>query len=462
MKLREEQDSLGVVHVPVDAYYGAQTARAEENFRISDLRFPRIFIKALGLIKKHAAMANKHLGLLDEQKADAITKAAQEVIDGRLDDHFVVDIFQTGSGTSTNMNANEVIAGRANEMLTGKRGGKSPVHPNDHVNLGQSSNDVIPSAIHIAASLLVYNDLIPTLERLLSSVKAKMKQFQGIRKIGRTHLQDAVPITLGQEFSGYVAQIEQGISHISDTAKGLLELALGGTAVGTGINTHPEFSSIAIKGISQETGIKFAETKNHFAAQASMDPAIKLSGALRALAVSLTKICNDLRWMSSGPRCGIGEITLPPLQPGSSIMPGKINPVIPEAVLQVCAQVVGNDLTICVAGQSGNFELNVMLPVIAYNLLESIDLLKNASQHLAQKCIDGIYANERHCYDELERSLALATIFVPHIGYDRASQLAKEAFENNKSIRQIAIEKKILPEKEINELIDTAIGQEET
>ena len=461
MEWREEQDSMGKVRVPVEAYYGAQTARAMDNFQISELRFPRAFIKALGLIKKHAAITNQELGLLEEARAKAIVQAAQEVAQGKLDEQFVLDIFQTGSGTSTNMNANEVIAGRANEILTGTRGGKVPVHPNDHVNLGQSSNDVIPSAIHISASILIHDTLFPALEELSNVLGSKASQFKRVKKIGRTHLQDAVPITLGQEFSGYSAQIKQVLDHLRHTSSVLRSVALGGTAVGTGLNTHPLFATKVIKGISEETAIEFIEAENHFAAQASMDGVVKVSGALKAIAISLTKICNDLRWMSSGPRCGIGEITLPALQPGSSIMPGKINPIIPEAVLQICAQVMGNDLTIALAGQSGNFELNVMLPVMAFNLLQSIELLGKGSEHLTQKCLKGISANESNCAAEVERSLALVTAFVPHIGYDRAAQLAKEALEKGKTIREIALEKGILPEQEIHQIIDKAIEQED-
>ncbi len=390
---RNEQDSMGNVPVPETAYYGAQTQRAVENFTISGFRFTPPFIKALGMIKKHAALANLGLGLLDPKLADAIIKASQEVMDGKLADQFVVDVFQTGSGTSTNMNANEVIAGRANELLTGKKGGKTPVHPNDHVNKGQSSNDVIPSTIHIAALTQIKDPLLPSLELLQGTLKEKSREFGEIKKIARTHLQDAVPMTLGQEFSAYARQIELGIDRIKSVEKGLAELALGGTAVGTGLNTHPEFAVALITGISKETGCPFREAQNHFEAQAAQDSVVYTSGSLKTISLSLMKIANDLRWLSSGPRCGLGEITIPSLQPGSSIMPGKVNPVIPEAIIQVAAQVIGNDTVITLAGQSGNFELNVMLPVMAHNLLQSIHLLFGAIMAFEEKCIRGIVPN---------------------------------------------------------------------
>jgi fumarate hydratase class II len=346
MKYRKEKDTMGTVLVPETAYYGPQTQRAADNFPIGDLRLPVSFIRALALLKKCAARVNLDLGLLDSKLADAIAAAAQEVIDGQLDDQFVVNVFQTGSGTSTNMNMNEVVACRANETLTGKKSGKSPVHPNDHVNLGQSSNDVIPSVIHIAALMSIRQQLIPALGLLVESLARKAKKFAGIHKIGRTHLQDAVPMLLGQEFSGYARQIELGIKRISAAEERLCELALGGTAVGTGVNAHPEFAARVIALLSKETKMAFQEAANHFEAQAAQDAAVEISGALKTLAVSLVKIANDIRWLASGPRCGLGEINLPSLQPGSSIMPGKVNPVIPEAVIQVAAQVMGNDTTI--------------------------------------------------------------------------------------------------------------------
>ncbi|MGD8449677.1 MAG: class II fumarate hydratase, partial [Desulfobacterales bacterium] len=377
MKHRKEKDSLGTIDVPKGAYFGASTQRAVENFPISGLTFSSPFIYSLALIKKCAATVNHELGLLDEKISGAIVASAQEVIDGKFDDQFVVDIFQTGSGTSTNMNMNEVIASRANEIITGKKGGKSPVHPNDHVNLGQSSNDVIPSTIHIAAGTSIRDRLIPSLVILQESLLNKASEFKDIKKIGRTHLQDAVPIFLGQEFGAYARQVALGIKRIEAAEDGLTELALGGTAVGSGLNTHPDFAKRVISLISEHSKLDFKEAENHFQAQGAQDAAVETSGALKTLAVSLVKICNDIRWLASGPRCGLGEISIPSLQPGSSIMPGKINPVIPEAVIQVAAQVMGNDTTIMMGGQSGNFELNVMLPVMAYNLLQSIDLLSS-------------------------------------------------------------------------------------
>jgi len=457
MKYRIEQDSMGEVKVPEDAYYGAQTQRARENFSISTLQFPSCFIKAIALIKKHAARVNSELGLLDARLAQDIATAAEEVLAGRFDDQFVVDVFQTGSGTSTNMNVNEVIAGRANELLTGKQGGKSPVHPNDHVNLGQSSNDVIPSAIHIAALLEIRDKLLPALELLQRALKEKSETFRDIRKIARTHLQDAVPMTLGQEFGGYARQVDLGIDRLRGLEKRLAELALGGTAVGNGLNTHPEFASGVIAAISQETGLELRETQNHFAAQAAQDTLVETSGTLKTIAVSLIKIANDIRWLASGPRCGLGEITIPSLQPGSSIMPGKVNPVIPEMVLQVSAQVIGNDAAVTLGGQAGNFELNVMLPILAYNVIQSVQWLTAAAKALAEKCVRGIEANRERSSSNLEQSLALATAFVPAIGYDRAAALAKEAYEKGQTIREVALEKGILPEKEIHEILNRII-----
>jgi fumarate hydratase class II len=462
MKYRIEQDSMGQVKVPEEAYYGAQTQRARENFSISTLQFPSSFIKAIALIKKHAAQVNSELRLLDSGLSKGIVTSAKEVLEGKRDDQFVVDVFQTGSGTSTNMNVNEVIAGRANELLTGKRGGKSPVHPNDHVNLGQSSNDVIPSAIHIAALLEINDHLLPALELLHTELEEKSKAFSHVRKIGRTHLQDAVPITLGQEFSGYARQVKLGIERLRTAQERLSELALGGTAVGNGLNTHPEFASRVIASISRETGLALREAKNHFEAQAAQDAAVETSGMLKTIAVSLVKIANDVRWLVSGPRCGIGEITIPSLQPGSSIMPGKVNPVIPEMVLQVSAQVIGNDAAITQGGQSGNFELNVMLPLMAYNLIQSIRLLAGAARAFGEKCIRGVEANREKCASNLEKSLALATAFVPAIGYDKAASLAKEAHQKNKTIREVALEKHVLPEEQIHEILDKILGNDKT
>jgi fumarate hydratase class II len=453
MKYRKEHDSMGTVKVPEEAYYSSQTQRAVDNFPISDLRFQAVFIHALALVKQGAAQVNQKLGLLDPELADAISRACREVMDGKHDSQFVVDIFQTGSGTSTNMNMNEVVASRANEILTGQKGGKSPVHPNDHVNLGQSSNDVIPSIIHISAWVLIQERLIPSLESLKNALAAKADEFKDIRKLGRTHLQDAVPMYLGQEFSGYARQIELGVDRLRSVEPRLAELALGGTAVGSGLNTHPDFANQVIALISNHTGLAFTEAQNHFEAQAARDAAVETSGALKTLAVSLVKIANDVRWLASGPRSGIGEITLPSLQPGSSIMPGKVNPVIPEAVLQVAAQVMGNDTAITMGGQAGNFELNVMLPVIAYNLLQSISLLAAVTGVFAEKCIDGLTANTEACDGYIENSLALVTALVPEIGYDRAAAIAKKAYESGKTIREIAVQENILPEDKIQKLL---------
>jgi len=458
MKYREEKDSMGTVHVPEKAYYGAQTQRALENFAISRLRFPASFVRALSLIKKHAAETNNGLKLLDPDLAKAIMMAADDIAGGQMGDQFVVDVFQTGSGTSTNMNMNEVIAGRANEILTGKRGGKSPVHPNDHVNLGQSSNDVIPTAIHIATMTEIKDRLLPALVSLEGALRIKSEEFKDIRKIGRTHLQDAVPLTLGQEFGGYAEQVAKGIRRLRGTEENLSELALGGTAVGTGLNAHPDFAKTVIQGISKETGTPFKEAGNHFEAQGAKDALVETSAALKTFAVSLIKIANDLRWLSSGPRCGLGEVRIPSLQPGSSIMPGKINPVIPEAVLQASAQVIGNDTVVTFAGQTGNFELNVMMPVMAYDILQSIDLLANAVSALTEKCVDGIEPDVGRCASYLEQSLALATAFVPRIGYDRAAALAKKAFKSGKTIREVAVQDRVLPENEIHEMLDKMIG----
>jgi fumarate hydratase class II len=454
MKYRDEKDSMGTVRVPVDAYYGSQTQRAVENFPISGLRFPPEFIHALALVKKCAVRVNDTLGLLDPKIAPAIAHAAQDVMDGRFDDQFVVDVFQTGSGTSTNMNMNEVLASRANQILTGNKGGRSPVHPNDHVNMGQSSNDVIPTVIHIAALTLISNRLIPSLDSLKQALSAKSNEFKDIQKLGRTHLQDAVPLTLGQEFSGYARQIELGIDRIRAVEPRLAELALGGTAVGSGLNAHPDFAQRVIALIAEQTGLPFCEAINHFEAQAGQDAAVETSGALKTLAVSLIKIANDIRWLASGPRSGLGEITIPSLQPGSSIMPGKVNPVMPEAVIQVAAQVVGNDATITLGGQAGNFELNVMLPVIVYNLLQSIAILASVTDAFNDKCISGITANREVCAAYIEKSLALVTGLVPKIGYDQAAAIAKKAFETGKTIRQVAMEESILSEEELNRLLD--------
>jgi fumarate hydratase class II len=450
---RLERDTMGEVAVPADAYYGVQTARAIENFPISTLRLPRAMIRALGLIKGAAARVNAELGFLDPKIAKAIQRAAQEVIDGRLDDQFPVDIFQTGSGTSSNMNANEVIANRAAELLGGERGSKL-VHPNDHVNLGQSSNDVIPTAIHVAALEQIDKALVPALQRLHAALAAKAKEFDDVVKLGRTHLQDATPIRLGQEFSGYARQIELGIQRVERVRSSLGELALGGTAVGTGLNAHPEFAKRVIALLAAETRCLVKEAKNHFEAQAAQDALVEASGALRTVAVSVMKIANDIRWLGSGPRCGLGEILLPETQPGSSIMPGKVNPVIAESVMMVAVQVLGNDTAIVVAGQAGNFELLAMLPVMAHNLLQSIALLARGAENFAVRCVEGLRANPERCREGIEQSLAMCTALAPEIGYEAAAEIAKEAYRTGKTVRQVALEKKVLSAERLAHLLD--------
>jgi fumarate hydratase class II len=451
---RLERDSMGEVKVPANAYYGAQTQRAVENFPVSGIRFPRDFIQALGMIKLCAAKVNLDLGLLDRKIAGAIIQAAQEVVEGKLDGEFVLDIFQTGSGTSTNMNANEVISNRAIELLGGQIGSKSPVHPNDHVNLGQSSNDVIPTAIHLAALQVVERELLPALRKLQEALLTKAAEFDRVVKIGRTHLQDATPVRLGQEFGGYARQIELAVARVEQVRPSLAELALGGTAVGTGINTHPDFPGGVIRYLAEMTRLPLAEAKNHFAAQGSLDAVVEASGALKTVAVSLTKIANDVRWLGSGPRCGIGEIFLPAIQPGSSIMPGKVNPVISEAVIQVAAQVIGNDAAITVGGHGGYFELNTMMPVMAHNLLQSIALLGSVSRIFVDKCLAGIRVDEARCAELIEQSLAMCTALAPVIGYDAAAKIAKESYETGKTIRQVALEHQILPEEELKRILD--------
>src|SRR3954471_4965785 len=453
---RNERDSMGEMKVPADAYYGAQTARAVENFPISDLRFSRRFIAAMGLIKWAAAEVNYGLGLFDERREQLIQRSAQEVIDGKLDDQFVVDIFQTGSGTSTNMNANEVIATRANEIATGKRGGKEPIHPNDHVNMEQSSNDVIPTAMHVSAAVGMKESLVPALKHLAEALSRKAAEFDDVVKIGRTHLRDATPIRLGQELSGYAAQAELAVTRAQKAIRALRELPLGGTAVGTGINSHPDFAKQAIGIVAQKTGIDFVEARNHFEAQAAKDGVVEVSGQLKTIAVSLTKIANDIRWLASGPRCGIGEISIPATQPGSSIMPGKVNPVMSEMALQVAAQVIGNDATICFAGSGigSSFELNVMMPVMAYNLLQSIELLSRAARVFADRCVDGLQANRARCEGLVEQSLAMCTSLAPLIGYDKAADVAKESFKTGKTVRQVALERKLVPEAELGKVLD--------
>jgi fumarate hydratase class II len=451
---RIEKDSMGPIRVPREAYYGAQTQRAVENFPVSGWRFGRESIYALGLIKFAAAKTNFELDLLGKRIARAIAQASQEVMEGRWDEQFVVDIFQTGSGTSTNMNANEVIANRANEILGSKKGTYRPVHPNDHVNLGQSTNDVFPSAIHIASVTLLRQKLLPALSNLHKALKDKGREFYSVLKIGRTHLQDATPIRLGQEFGGYARQVGLGAHRIQNGLRSLFELPLGGTAVGTGINTHPFFARKSIALMNRETGYRFYEAVDHFEAQGARDALVEMSGTLKTVAVSLIKIANDIRWLGSGPRCGIGEIHLPDTQPGSSIMPGKVNPVIPESLIQVCAQAIGNDSAITLAGLSGNFELNVMMPLIAYNLLQSIRLLGNAVDNFSKRCIEGLEADRERCEEMIEKSLALATALTPKIGYDEAARIAKKAYLRNKTIRKVAEEEGLYSKEELNRLLD--------
>ena len=455
-QFRTEKDSMGEMKVPADAYYGAQTGRAVENFPISDLRFSRRFIAAMGLIKWACAEVNHGLGVLDEKKLDLVQRAAQEVIDGKLDSQFVVDIFQTGSGTSTNMNTNEVIASRANELATGRRGGKDPVHPNDHVNQQQSSNDVIPTAIHVSAAVAIRESLVPALAHLEEQLNHKSKQFDDVVKIGRTHLQDATPIRLGQELSGYCTQAAASVERAQRAILALRELPLGGTAVGTGINSHPEFAAQAVRVIAQKSGIDFAEAGNHFEAQAAKDGVVEASGLLKTIAISLSKIANDVRWLASGPRCGIGEISIPSTQPGSSIMPGKVNPVMSEMVLQVAAQVVGNDATIAFAGSGlgSTFELNVMMPVMSYNLLQSIELLGRAARVFADRTVAGIEANRERCESLVEQSLAMCTSLAPLVGYDKAADVAKESFRTGKTVRQVAAERRLLSDADLKRAMD--------
>ncbi|GIW12691.1 MAG: fumarate hydratase class II [Tepidiforma sp.] len=451
---RIERDALGDFPVPARALYGVDTARAIANFPISGQRFPLAIIHALALLKAGAARANRQLGLLDAALADAIMTAASEVAAGRWDDEFPVDVYQTGSGTSSNMNVNEVIANRANELLGGgPRGTYRPVHPNDHVNRGQSSNDVVPTAIHLAAIRRIREHLLPGLYRLESALQVKANEFDGVVKTGRTHLMDAVPIRLGQEFRGYAGQVERARRRVTAAGEALREVALGGTAVGTGLNTHPEFAGRVLAYVSEVARVQLVETSNHFQAQSAIDGIVEASGHLRTAAVSLVKIANDLRLMASGPRAGIAEIELPALQPGSSIMPGKVNPVIPEAVVQVAARVVGNDATIGMAGQWGFFELNTMLPVAGTALLESIELLGNASAVFAEKCVSGIIATERGP-QLVEQGLAIATPLALEIGYDRAAELVKRALAEGCTIREAARRELGLDDRELDRLFD--------
>ena len=452
--MRKEKDSMGDMQIPDDAYYGAQTQRAVENFPISGITISKSMIQALGKIKRSAAIVNHELGLLDDDRKNAIVQASDEIIEGKFDSQFPVDIYQTGSGTSSNMNCNEILSNRASEIMGGKIGAKDPVHPNDHVNLGQSSNDVIPTAIHIAANTMLEEELIPALQNLANELDKKATAFSDIVKIGRTHLQDATPITLGQEFSGYAQMVKNGIKRIQNAQGFLSELALGGTAVGTGINTKAQFGTHMAKEITRITGISFVEASNHFEAQGAQDAAVETSGALKTVAVSLSKIANDIRWLGSGPRAGLGELILPAVQPGSSIMPGKTNPVICEAMIQACAQVIGNDLAITIGGQGGVFELNLMLPLIAHNLTNSITILSNGTIVFTEKLIIGLKANKEKCAGYIEGSLAMCTSLAPVIGYDKAADIAYKAYNSGKTVREIAIEENVLDKDKLNELLD--------
>jgi fumarate hydratase class II len=453
MKFRTEQDTMGEVKVPQSAYYGAQTARSLQNFDIGEEKIPGEVIVAFGILKKAAAMVNQQLGLLSEDKASLIVLAAEEVIDGKLDDHFPLKVWQTGSGTHTNMNLNEVIANRAIELAGGTLGSKSPVHPNDDVNKSQSSNDTFPTAMHIASAMAITNKLLPAVESLAKLLKEKSSEFADIVKIGRTHLMDAVPLTLGQEFSGYATQIEHGSERIAQCLPRLYELAIGGTAVGTGLNSHPEFAERVAQKIAELTGLPFVSASNKFEALAAHDTLVETSGALKTLAVSLNKVANDIRWLASGPRCGIGELSLPANEPGSSIMPGKVNPTQCEALTMIAAQVIGNDTTIVLAGASGNFELNVYKPVIIYNLLQSVRLLSDGCRSFGEKCVAGIKANEQIIAGYVEQSLMLVTALNPHIGYDKAARIAKHAHTHGTTLKEAAVSLGLLTAEEFDRII---------
>ncbi len=450
---RTEKDSLGDVRVPADAWYAAQTQRAVDNFPISGIRFPRRFIEALGTVKLAAAKANEGLGILDSETAAAIADAAQQVRSGAYDDQFVLDIFQTGSGTSSNMNANEVISNLATVAKGGKKGDKI-VHPNDHVNMSQSSNDVIPTAMHVSAVVAIELELLPSMEQFSAALQEKASEFDDVVKSGRTHLMDATPVRLGQEFGGYAAQISQAIQRVKSSRDELSELALGGTATGTGINCPAGFASSAIDFIGEATGLSFRESPNHFAAQSAKDAFVQASGTLNTLAVSLMKIANDIRHLSSGPTSGLSEIVLPAIQPGSSIMPGKVNPVLSEAVMMVCARVMGNHVTITTGGQHGNFELNVMMPVMAHAMLESISILAGAMNAFREKCLVGIRADRERCRELLELNPSIATALNREIGYDMASKVAKASAAEKKSVRQVVLEMGLLDEKVLDKLLD--------
>ena len=452
-EFRVEQDSMGQIEVPSDRYWGAQTQRSVQNFKIGSERFPREMIWALGIVKQSVAEVNRDLGLLTPDEAEVIRKATQEVIDGKLDDHFPLVVWQTGSGTQTNMNVNEVVANRAIEILGGVLGSKKPIHPNDHVNKSQSTNDSFPTAIHLAVVDRIEHHLKPMVASLRESLSDKSDEFAEIVKIGRTHLQDATPLTLGQEFSGYVQQLDNALRAINHTFPHLFELPIGGTAVGTGLNTHPEYAELAAKKMAQKTGQNFVSAPNKFAALGARDALVEASGALKTLACALNKIANDIRWLGSGPRCGIGEIILPENEPGSSIMPGKVNPTQCEALTMVCSQVIGNDTTITVAGASGNFELNVYMPVMAFNILQSIRLLGDACDSFDQHCVIGIKPNLHQINQYLHDSLMLVTTLAPHIGYDQAAEVAKKAHETGKTLKEIVISRKLLTEQEFDQAV---------
>lgn len=453
MSYRQETDSMGEIQVPQDRYYGAQTARSLRNFKIGKERFPSEVIKALGVIKKAAALVNCELKVLSKDKADLIVKAADEVIEGKLDDHFPLVVWQTGSGTQTNMNANEVIANRAIELAGGSMGSKDPVHPNDDVNKGQSSNDVFPTAMHVSSVEEIHRILIPHVTKLRDALDKKAQEFNDIVKIGRTHLMDATPLTLGNEFSGYVQQLTNGLKRIDGSLPRLYELALGGTAVGTGLNTHPQFAQRVARRIAKITGNSFVSAENKFEALAAHDAIVEFSGVLKTIAVSLMKIANDIRWLGSGPRCGIGEITLPANEPGSSIMPGKVNPTQCEALSMVCVQVLGNDVTINIAGASGNFELNVYKPVLIYNLLQSIRLIADSCDSFTDHCVLNIEANKENINTNLNNSLMLVTALNPHIGYDNAAKVAKKAYEENITLKESAVALGLLSADEFEKLV---------
>ena len=452
-EFRIEQDSMGQIEVPADRYWGAQTQRSLQNFKIGGERFPREMIWSLGVVKQSVAKVNRELGLLTSDEAQVIQKATQEVIDGSLDDHFPLVVWQTGSGTQTNMNVNEVIANRSIEILGGKLGSKTPIHPNDHVNKSQSTNDSFPTAIHLAVVDRIVHHLQPMVKKLRDSLSDKSIAFAKIVKIGRTHLQDATPLTLGQEFSGYVQQLNNALRAIDHALPHLCELPIGGTAVGTGLNTHPKYSELAVQAMAEKTGQKFVSAPNKFATLGARDALVEASGSLKTLACALNKIANDIRWLGSGPRCGIGEIVLPANEPGSSIMPGKVNPTQCEALTMVCSQVIGNDATITVAGASGNFELNVYMPVMAFNILQSIRLLGDTCDSFAQNCVAGIEPNLHQINQYLNDSLMLVTALAPHIGYDEAAEVAKTAHKTGQTLKEVVVSKKLLTEQEFDQAV---------